>query len=165
MYLATMKPLIALTLLLTLLTCTENPAPASAPEPVEPVTPAAPTSLPSIPIDSLEFLWNNATYLDATFYNIPASINQSELSQIRSSITYIAEQPAQMKPECKPAGHVWFQVNGKNRQEADIYFSPGCTYYVWFQDKKPVYSNELTEAGIGFYNNIIRSVQGKTQQQ
>jgi hypothetical protein len=157
---------ISLALLLTSFLCTCAPSPkeeaaATTPPPVAAV--ADGPSYPSISLDRLQYLWNNATYMDATFYNLPISINQSTLEQIRSTINSIGEAPAQLKADCKPAGHIWFQVNGKNVEEADIYFQPGCTSYVWFEDGKPAYGNEMTLDGVKFYNNIIQSVQQQVQ--
>ena len=110
-------------------------------------------------------LYEQATYLDATFYDLPVSINQNDPAQIRSSLTHIGEAPANLSPTCKPFGRVWFQIDGVNRQEADIYFADGCTYFVWFRDGKPAYSNAMTESGVAFYNNILRSLQDPSMQQ
>ena len=132
----------------------ETPATSTAPAPA-PVQAAA---YPSIDFDKLAFLWDNATYMDATFYNLPISINQSNLDQIRSTIATVAEAPMTIKPGCTPTGHIWFQVNGKNVEEADLYFQPGCTGYVWYEEGKPARSNELTEGGVNFYQNIVNSV-------
>ena len=162
-----LPPALALAALLTALLpgCgSENTAPAAPPpQPTEAAAAADPPQLPPIPVDSLEFLWNNATYLDATFYELPVSINQNSVEQIRSSITYVAETPAHRRAACKPIGRIWFQVDGRNRQEADIHYGPGCNYYVWYVGGKPTYSNELTSYGTEFYANIFRSVQQQTQ--
>lgn len=118
---------------------------------------------PSIDFDRLVYLWENATYMDATFYTLPISINQSELDQIKQTIATVGEDALTLPATCKAAGHIWFQVNGVNVEEADIYFSPGCVGYVWYEEGKPAYSNQMTEGGINFYNNIINSVQQQQQ--
>lgn len=124
-----------------------------------PATTVENLTYPSIDFDRLVYLWENATYMDATFYTLPISINQSELDQIKQTIATVGEDPLILPSTCKAAGHIWFQVNGVNVEEADIYFSPGCVGYVWYEDKKPAYSNMMTEGGVQFYNNIIASVQ------
>ncbi|TXF84023.1 hypothetical protein FUA23_21340 [Neolewinella aurantiaca] len=151
------------TLLFVALFCTCGPSPAkeTTAETTAPVAQEG-VSYPVIDIARLEYLFDNATYMDATFYNLPVSINQSSLPQIRSTLGGIGADPATIAPNCSPAGHIWFQVNGKNVEEADIYFQQGCTAYVWYEDGKPAYSNQMTQSGAGFYQNIINSVKQQT---
>ncbi|MEM9928361.1 MAG: hypothetical protein AAF840_00955 [Bacteroidota bacterium] len=152
-----------LTLLLLFLLCTCAPSPETAEAPAENPAPAANTAAavtyPSIDLDRLVYLYKNATYMDATFYNLPISINQSALEQIQQTIATVGEDPATIKPDCSAIGHIWFQVNGKNVEEADIYFQAGCIAYVWYENGKPAYSNMMTEGGVAFYNNIFSSLQ------
>ncbi len=122
------------------------------------------TTLPSIDVTKLEYLFENGTYMDATFYNLPVSINQSELSQIQQTLATIASDPMQLLSTCQPMGHIWFQVNGVNIEEADIYFDENCVGYVWYENGKPAYSNMMTESGIQFYGNILQQVQVQTPQ-
>lgn len=114
---------------------------------------------PSISVDRLEYLWKNATYMDVVFYELPVALNQSTPEQIRSTIAHIAEDAPVIDPKCKPVGRIFFQVNGKNVEEADIYFQNGCTFYLWMKDGKPTHANNFTQAGIEFYNNIYAQVQ------
>ena len=147
------RSIFALLLLTTLCTC----GPASSSDATTAV--AASQPYPSIDVTRLEYLFVNATYMDATFYDIPVSINQSELSQVQSTLGTISTEPMRIEPECKAVGHIWFQVNGKNIEEADIYFQAECAGYVWYEDGKPAYSNKMTQAGLNFYGNITQSVQ------
>ncbi len=152
-------------LLLISLLCTCGPSPEKAPE-----TDAAAAAEPqqggveyaSIELSRLEYLYANATYMDATFYNLPVSINQSSIDQIRSTLSGIGVAPATIYPTCAPFGHIWFQVNGKNIEEADIYFQGDCVAYVWYENGKPAYANKMTPEGAGFYQNIINSVTQQT---
>lgn len=149
-------------LLLAVLFCTCAPSPKTEEAPATtPSSTAENLTYPSINMDRLVYLWENATYMDATFYTLPISINQSELAQIKQTIATVGQDPLVLPTTCKPTGHIWFQVNGKNIEEADIYFSPGCVGYIWYEEGKPAYSNQMTEGGIKFYNNIISSVQPK----
>jgi hypothetical protein len=149
-------------LLLITLFCTCGPSPEKETAVETPVAVASQSvSYSSISLDRLEYLYDNATYMDATFYNLPVSINQSSLEQIRTTLAGIGEAPATIAANCSPSGHIWFQVNGKNIEEADIYFQEGCVAYVWYENGKPAFGNEMTQNGIGFYQNIINSV--KTQ--
>lgn len=161
----------AVYLCFAVLLCTCDRAPATqSTAPEAPGAAATPgirypeqATYPSIDFDKLAYLWNNATYMDATFYKLPISINQNNLNQIRATIAGIAEDPAVIDPGCEPAGHIWFQVDGKNVEEADIYFQRGCTAYVWYENGKPAYSNQMTEGGVEFYNNIMQSLRQQAQ--
>ena len=157
------RSLAALLLLALLCTCGPSPEKAASPETPPAATPAPQgVSYPSIDLSRLEYLFDNATYMDATFYNLPVSINQSSLDQIRNTLAGVGVDPATIAPGCAPAGHIWFQVNGKNVEEADIYFQQGCVAYVWYENGKPAYGNQMTANGAGFYQNIINSVQQQT---
>lgn len=152
-----------LALLLTTILCTCAPSPKTE-EAQTSTTTAENLAYPSIDFDRLTYLWENATYMDATFYTLPISMNQSELNQIRQTIATVGEDPLILPSTCKPTGHIWFQVNGVNVEDADIYFSSGCVGYVWYEDGKPAYSNMMTEGGVNFYSNIINSVQTQPKQ-
>lgn len=158
--------LFSLLLVLLLGTCDRaQPTQTTTEADVPPVATAAATDLityPSISRERMEYIFENGTYLDATFYNLPVSINQSELAQIRSTLGTISTAPVELSASCQPIGRIWLQVNGKNVEEADIYFSEDCYGYVWMENGKPAYSNKMTEEGIRFYANIFQSVQTNT---
>lgn len=118
---------------------------------------------PSIPIDRLEYLWNNSTYMDVVFYQLPVSLNQSTQDQVRSTLMGVGQEVSYIDPACQSIGRIFFQVGGENQETAEIYFQEGCTFYLWLEDDKPAYANLMTEAGINFYNNILRQVQSGGQ--
>lgn len=152
-------------LLFIMLLCTCGPSPNNDTPTTEPtaVTPATTLStFPSIPLERLQYIFENATYMDATFYNLPISINQSELQQIQATIGGIAESTMPLEAGCTAMGHIWFQVNGKNIEEADIFYNDKCVGYLWYENGKPAYSNMMTEAGFNFYANIFAQVQSQT---
>lgn len=122
-------------------------------------------SYPSIPVERLEYLWNNATYMDVVFYELPVSMNQSSLESIRSTLAHIAEEVPTISPDCKSVGRIFFQVGQQNVESAEIYFQAGCTFYLWLENDKPAYANQLTEDGVAFYNNIFKSVQSQAAPQ
>jgi len=118
---------------------------------------------PSIPIDRLEYLWNNSNYMDVVFYQLPVSLNQSTMEQIRSTIMGIGEGVPDISPQCQSIGRIFFQVDGENVETAEIYYQPGCTFYLWLEDEQPAYANQMTEQAINFYSNIMQQVQAATQ--
>ncbi len=145
-------------LAISLCACNSNAAPdTAATETTAPPPPPAP-SYPSIAAERIAYLAENATYMDGIFYNLPISMNQDNIDQIRATLSTVAAEPALLPPGAKPIGHVWFQVGGKNVEEADLYFQDDVAAYVWYENGKPAYSNLMTVAGIDFYNNIINSV-------
>lgn len=151
------------------LLCHCNPNPASTASQTPATTqPAADNtqgkSYPSIPIERLQYLWDNASYMDVVFYELPISMNQSSLASIRTTLAHIAEVTPTISPNCKSIGRIFFQVGPKNVETAEIYFQPGCTCYLWLENDKPVYANNMTEEGVAFYNNIFKSVQEQGQQ-
>ena len=158
-------------LLLALFLCTCDRA-ASDPKVMPPPPPAvvAPpadqdsVSYPSIELERLAHLFRNATYMDATFYDLPISINQSQQAQIQTTIAGISSEPFALYPACKPIGHMWFQIDGVNIEEADIYFADDCYGYVWYEAGKPAYSNKFTREGAQFYLNLFSQVEQRQPQ-
>lgn len=142
------------------LLCTCGPSPEKDTTETDAPAAAAPVvgQYPSIPVKRLEYLFENATYMDATFYNLPVSINQSELPQIQSTLASIAQATMPLEAGCVAIGHIWFQVDGKNIEEADIFYNENCLGYLWYEDGKPAYSNMMTEAGYKFYATIFAQV-------
>lgn len=136
--------------------------PGKKPAAATPTT-AQPTSYPPISIDKLEYLWNNSTYMDVVFYELPVSLNQSTPEQIRATIAHISEETPVINPNCKSVGRIFFQVGGKNVEEAEIFFENGCTYYLWLKDGKPFAANKINQSGIDFYNNVYAQVEQMNQ--
>lgn len=98
--------------------------------------------------------------MDVVFYELPVSMNQSSLESIRTTLAHISETTPTITPACsKSIGRIFFQVEGKNVETAEIYFNQGCTYYLWLENDQPAYANEFTQNGVEFYNNIFQSVQ------
>ncbi len=133
---------------------TQDGAPASAPVEVASVPAAA--TLPSIPLSLLEEIHQRGTQADYIFYDHPFTLSLSEQPSIQYSIRHIAEDPAPMKPECRPAGHLSYQINGNIVLEGDFYFSQGCTYFVFTEGQQPKYANFMTDEGIRYFNNQIQ---------
>ncbi|NJC25109.1 hypothetical protein [Neolewinella antarctica] len=154
-------------LLLTVFLCTCDRAHSVAQDetasPPTEVTPEVVTYA-SLPYDRIKYIFEHATYLDATFYYRDISINQTELSQIQATLAGISPEPLVIAPGCRAIGHIWFQVDGVSVEEADIYFQDECVGYVWYEGGKPFYANSLTEGGANFYRNIFKSVDNRAGQ-
>lgn len=114
---------------------------------------------PALPAEFVKNLFDNCSFIDYVFADLPVSISQEEKSSIQQMISYFKnEAPLMLNPNCKPTGRSFYQINGEIVLEADFYFSMGCTYYVFFIDNKPMYSGIMSTQGITFFNKMLSSV-------
>jgi hypothetical protein len=131
------------------------------PEPKPTPTPAAPApepaaTLPSVSLALLERIWKEGTQVDYIFYDYPFTMSLNDQPSIQYALKQIAENPAPLKPECKPAGRVSYQIKGNIVLEGDFYFSTGCTYFVFEENRQKKYANYMTDEGIKYFNNQIQ---------
>jgi len=118
-------------------------------------------TFPSIQIEKLQHLWENCDYIDYVFYEMSFSMSMEEKQTVQYILSQIAADPAPKKPECKPIGRIFFQVKGENYLEADLFFSNGCTYYLFLEDGKPKYGNYMTPLGVQYLNNTFQKASGQ----
>ena len=111
---------------------------------------------PSITQEEMIDLFNRCDYIDYIFYNYSFSISQGEKPAIQAALNHVSKTIAKNDPSCKPIGRIFYQIEGENVLEADIFFAQGCKYYLFYKDQKPVYANELSPAGVNFYNNVFQ---------
>ena len=119
---------------------------------------------PSISSETMKMLWDSCDYIDYIFYNTNFSMSQNQRPAIQASIAGISTTPALIKPTCQAVGRIFFQVEGVNAMEADIFLGPDCFYYVFLENGQYAYANMMTEEGRGFYANIFNQVQQTTGQ-
>ena len=110
---------------------------------------------PSLPLDTLQMLWDQCDYIDYVFYYKDFSVSQNKQQDIRASIRHISEQVPAIQAACQPIGRVFYQVQGENRLEADLYFNQGCTYFIFYIKKKKTYANAMMPDGIQFFNQVM----------
>jgi len=120
-------------------------------------------TFPSVPIAKLQDLWNNCDYIDYLFYELPISMSLDQDNSIKYALSHISSSGAPRKPECKSIGRVFYQVKGENQEEAELYFSEGCTFFVFLEDGKPKYGNYMTPTGAQYLNNTFQSASGNGQ--
>lgn len=114
---------------------------------------------PSITLEEMQDLWANTTAVDYLFYELPISMNMVERPAIESTLRQISDKAAYIKKDCKAMGRVFFQNKGASLAEADFYFTPQCTYFVFIEDQKPVKSNQMTSEGVKFFQNLLATAQ------
>ncbi len=116
-------------------------------------------AMESIPFETISYVFENCDYVDYVFYNTNFSISQNEKASIQGAIAQISKTPATLDPNCKAIGRVFYQIDGKNHLEADLYFQEGCYYYVFLENNKPKYANVMTDEGIAYFKNIMARAQ------
>lgn len=115
--------------------------------------------LPSITIEIMQKIFEESDYADFVFYNTNFSMSMDKKASIQSTLTHISESvPPSLNPNCKAIGRVFYQIDGENYMEADIFFENGCQYYVFYVDKKKTYANMMTQDGINHYANIFQQL-------
>lgn len=116
---------------------------------------------PALPKERIQALYDKCDYIDFVFFNFDFAMSHDEPSAIKSTVAGIAIEQANIKPGCQPIGRVFFQVDGKNVEEADLIIGEGCVYYLFLQDGKHAYANMMTENGFKFYQNIFKQLMGQ----
>lgn len=160
-----MKKYILLTLIIGLFAaCNETEAPKT--ENTTTTTTPAPKAeqgqeFPSVELKVLENLWEKADFVDYVYYKLPISASLDNPKSIKSAIAHIAENPAVKSPNCKAIGRVFYQIEGENALQGDIFFSQGCTYFLWVDDKGKYYAgNQMMDSAIQFFQNNIQAAAG-----
>ncbi|MCO6476760.1 MAG: hypothetical protein J5I94_09065 [Phaeodactylibacter sp.] len=117
--------------------------------------PAGEKRYPGLPLDTLQMLWNKCDFIDYVFYYKDFSVSQNQQADIRASLRHIADEAPAIQPACQPIGRIFYQVQGENRLEADLYFQEGCAYFVFYENGEKAYANTIMPAGIQFFNQIM----------
>jgi hypothetical protein len=115
-------------------------------------------SYPSIPDSTMQMLWDHSDYVDYIFYQLDFSISQDNQNDIRQSLLHISRSTPRIDPSCRPVGRLFYQVEGENVVDAEIFFGPGCHYYIFFENGEKRYANAMTPAGIQFYERVFTMV-------
>jgi hypothetical protein len=118
------------------------------------------SDLPALPQDQLQKLFNEVTYIDYIFYDLPFSISQDDKPSINSNLQLLSPNKIDgLALSCKPIGREFFHINGNITYEADIYFQDGCYGYIFLKKETPIYANKVSESGMKFYSNIINQAE------
>jgi hypothetical protein len=113
------------------------------------------TAYPSIPLDTIAMLWDQCDYIDYVFYYQDFSISQNQRGDIQLALRHISEEPPVIDPKCQPQGRIFYQVDGVNRLEGDLFFSQGCAYFIFYDKGKYTYANRIMPEGISFFNRVF----------
>ncbi len=120
---------------------------------------------PGLPQDLGMKVWNEGEMIDYLFHDLPFSMNQTEQASIQTNLTYLDSGLVYDIPKgCKPMARQFYQVGGDIILEGDIYHGNGCHFYVFHQNGKPLYANQMNEKGRAFFDNIINQAMQARQQ-
>ena len=117
------------------------PAPAAAP-------------LPRLPDAQMQRLVDSVDYIDYLFYEFEFSMSLDDDKGVKYAIAQIGAESAVPREACRPIGRVFYQISGRTAAEADLFFSPGCTYLTFFDASGEVaHVNAMSEVGKDFFNH------------
>jgi len=119
---------------------------------------------PSIPPGTVNALFEKCDYVDYSFDNLPFTISRHEPSDLRHSLSQIAQQPALIDANCPPFGRMIYYKDGEVALEGLIYFSKGCNYFVFLENNQPKYANFMTPSGVQFFNGLMTQLKQPPQQ-
>ncbi len=120
---------------------------------------------PSFSFDSLKYLWDHCDYMDVLYYNLPASMSMTDTNSIHQMLSIIAAAPAPRRTDCgKALGRLFFQVDGENYAQADLFFSDNCKFLLFVDEhEKYRWGNLLTDRGVAYFQNSIRQIKGMSK--
>ncbi len=129
---------------------TNKPATAAPQSTIDPAD-----QLPSITNEIMDDLWTNCDAVDFLFYDLPISMNQEDQASIRQTLKHVSTTPARINKGCKPIGRIFFNGQGESLMEAEIVFNKQCQYYIFYENKKKTYANQMAKEGVDFMNKIL----------
>ncbi|MEM9821068.1 MAG: hypothetical protein AAF985_08350 [Bacteroidota bacterium] len=123
------------------------------------------TQYPSVPVDLLKEVWDNCDFVDYTFYELPMSMSFDNKASIQRVLQHISVSPPIIKTSCKPTGRAFFQKKGADLAIIEFYLHQDCNYFVFLENGKATYANQLTKEGFEFYQQSIQQAMGQFKQQ
>ena len=116
---------------------------------------------PPLPVERRQALIKYCDAIDIIYYNLPISMNQDDPQSVLRNIYFTMDVGLKVNPDCKALGHIIYLSKGDVLEEADIYFSEGCKFYMFMEDAKPAYANMMSKLGDTFFSNVLMQVKGK----
>ena len=116
------------------------------------------SSLPSITFEEMKVLYETADFIDIIFYNVEFSMSVNNKTNIQKMVGFVSTNVAQINPNCKAMGRIFFQKNGEMLAETDMYYDDQCRYFVFQKNGKAAYANEITPEGQAYFAKIFSQV-------
>lgn len=139
--------------------CSQNNEAGNAKADPATATKTSPTkggeNLPSITMEIMTKIFEESDYADFVFYNTNFSMSMDQKVSIQGTLRHVSEKVPLLNPKCKAIGRVFYQIEGENYMEADIFFEQDCKYYIFYENGKKSYANQMTQDGVNHYANIF----------
>ncbi len=116
------------------------------------------SSLPSITFEEMKVIYEGADFIDIIFYNVDFSMSINNKTNIQKMVGFVSTNVAQINPNCKAMGRIFFQKNGEMLAEADMYYDDQCNYFVFQKNGKAAYANDITPQGQAYFAKIFSQV-------
>ncbi|MEM6317711.1 MAG: hypothetical protein AAF960_08575 [Bacteroidota bacterium] len=116
------------------------------------------SSLPSISFEEMKKIYEGADFIDIIFYNVDFSMSVNNKSNIQRMVGFVSTNVADINPDCKAMGRLFFQQNGELLVEADMYYDEQCRYFVFQKNGKAAYANQITPEGQAYFAKIFSQV-------
>lgn len=122
------------------------------------------STLPSITFEEMKELYEGCDFIDIIFYNVEFSMSVKNKSNIQRMVAFASPDVAQINPNCKAMGRLFFQKNGELIVEADMYYDDQCQYFVFQKNGKNAYANNITQEGQAYFAKIFSQVRVESTQ-
>jgi len=110
--------------------------------------------------NTMNMMLEKGDHIDYIFNSIPLSMNQDGRAAFYQEMRYVSNQAVAGIPEnCKPMARKVYLGAGEIIMESDLYFTNDCAFQIFILDEKPLFGNTLSQEGITFYTNLMRSAQ------
>lgn len=119
----------------------------------------AKTSLPTLSEEKLNSLKSSCDLIDFIFFDLPISMSQDNQGSIQQVLGFFDTDQVSHSDNCKAIARVFFNGTGESLLEADLFFTQGCMYFVFYSEGQPKWSNGINAAGQNFFQQIISSAQ------
>lgn len=121
---------------------------------------APPPAYPPLPQGIFEQIATQTDYIDYVYYNLPISMSMNDPNSINSVYRHFTPLEAPIKKQCKSIGRISFMSKGVIIAEAEMYYgADNCNYFVFLEENKPKYANQMSQVGVDFYANAFKSAQ------
>ena len=128
----------------------------------ETTAPAIP-SYPALGNEEVSRIYSQADHVDIIFYDLPISVSQDDPASVKNTALYVSPASPNITNQCKPIARLSWMAQGTIMREADVHVDTGCVYLLFYENSKPVAANAMQQAGVDFFQNIIRQVEQQKQ--